>query len=156
NEFKAAPGIYMTLRAARLRVEDHPRLEAMLRELCEAFEVSLPPHILVGLQPEMVASVGTVFCPEGELEGGTLCFPLTTSHVLSISEFRFLTGEALLNLHASVSEKRKDFLSTFESARDVLTNLDESRRDWSWLPKWGVHPFLVVLRLVFVASMRFP
>src|SRR5262249_17866194 len=156
SEFKAAPGIYLTLRASRLRLQDHPRLEATLRELSEAFEVSLPPHILVGLQPELVAAIGTVFCPEGELEGGTLCFSLPTSSVLSVNEFRFLTGEALLELHAGASEKRKDFLSTFESARDILTNLDESRRDWSWFPKWGLHPFLVVVRLVAVASMRFP
>ena len=156
NEFKAAPDIYLSLWASRLEVEDHPRLQAMLQELCEAFEVSLPPHILVGLQPELVAAIGTVFCPEGELEGGTLCFSLPTSSILSINELRYLTGQALLELHAGASEKRKDFLSTFEAARDVLTNLDQSMRDWSWFPKWGFHPFLVVVRLVAVAAMRFP
>src|SRR5262249_15394662 len=97
-----------------------------------------------------------VFCPEGELDGGTLCFSLPAALVLSINEFRFLTGEALLDLHAGLSQKRKDFLSTFESARDVLTNLNESMREWSWFPKWGFHPFLIVIRLVAVAAMRFP
>ncbi|HET6840239.1 MAG TPA: hypothetical protein VFK06_00885 [Candidatus Angelobacter sp.] len=156
SELSATPDIYMTLRASRLQVEDHPKLEAVMRELSEAFRVPLPRHILVGLQPELIPTIGTVFCPDGELEGGTLCFSLTTASMLSINEFRFLTGEALLNLHAGLRQKRKDFLSTFESARDVLTNLDESMREWSWFPKWGFHPFLIVIRLVAVAAMRFP
>jgi hypothetical protein len=156
SELSATPDVYITLWASRLQVKDHPRLDAMLHELSEAFRVPPPRHILVGLQPGLITTIGTVFCAEGELDGGTLCFSLPTASMLSINEFRFLTGEALLDLHAGLSQKRKDFLSTFESTRDVLTNLDESIREWSWFPKWGFHPFLVVIRFVAVAAMRFP
>jgi hypothetical protein len=156
SDLNSTPGIYLTLRARRLDLKDHPKLSAMLSEISEALQVPLPPHSLVGLQPELLATIGTVFCPAGELEGGTLCFSLPTSSVVSVSEFRSLTGEALLALHAGLNERRKDFLSSSEGAADVLRSLDESRREWSWFPKWGIHPFLVVVRLVAVAAMRFP
>jgi hypothetical protein len=150
------PGIYVTLRALRLQLDEHPKLETLMHELSKDLQVPLPRHILLGLQPAFLTFVRTVFCPDGELEGGVLCFPLPSSSVLSILEFRALTGEALLDLHASLTEGRKEFLATTEGANDVVTNLNAGMQDWSWLPKWGLHPFLVVLRLVVVAAMRFP
>jgi hypothetical protein len=150
------PGIYLTLRAIPLQLQDHPQLDIVVRQLAGQLNVPLPRHILLGLQPALLAISGTVFCPDGELDGGVLCLSLPACSVLSISEFRALLGEALLTIHTSLADARKDFLSTTEGARDVVTNLSESMKEWSWLPKWGLHPFLVVVRLVAVAALKFP
>jgi hypothetical protein len=112
------PGTYVTLRALRIQLTDHPKLATVMRELSEDLHVPLPRHFLLGLQPSLLKIIGTVFCPDGELEGGVLCFSLPSSSVLSIVEFRALAGEALLNLHASLTEGRKEFLSTSEGAND--------------------------------------
>ena len=60
SELSATPDIYMTLWASRLQVKDHPKLDAMMRELGEAFGIPQPRHILVGLQPELMTTIGTV------------------------------------------------------------------------------------------------
>jgi hypothetical protein len=150
------PGIYLTLRAIPLPLENHPKLDSLARELAEQLNVPLPRHILVGLQPALLNISGTVFCPDGELDGGVLCLSLPACSVLSISEFRALLSEALLSIQTSLADARKDFLSTTEGARDVVTNLNESMKEWSWLPKWGLHPFLVIARLVAVSALKFP
>src|SRR4051812_10164599 len=64
------PGVYLTLRAARIQLDQHPKLAAVLQEIAETIGAPLPPYILVGLQPELLWTTGTVFCPDGELEGG--------------------------------------------------------------------------------------
>src|SRR5207302_2231287 len=87
--------------------------------------------------------------------GGVLCLSLPTSSILSIAEFRALAGEALLRLQADLREGRAQFLSTTEAAKDVLTGLDYTMQQWSWVPKvW--HPALVVLWILLVVAMRFP
>jgi hypothetical protein len=134
------PRIYVTLRALPIRLEEHPKLEELLLDLSKIHGVALPAHILVGLQPDLLTAAGTVFCPEGRLDGGAICFSSPTCSVLSSAEFRSLTGEALVELQSSVNEKREELLSTTQTARDVLKDLDESMREWSWFPKWGLHP----------------
>jgi hypothetical protein len=150
------PGIYLTLRALKIDLAAHPRLQSQITELSEALGVSLPRHILAGRQPNIFATVGTVFCPAGELEGGVLCLSLPICAVLNLAEFRSLTGEAMLNLDTWLREGRKELLSATEGAQDVLRHLDESMREWSWLPKRFFHPYVVAFRLVAVAAMRLP
>lgn len=150
------PGIYLTLRARRLDLEHHFRLYSLLKETAEQLNVPLPAHILVGLQPELLTTSSTVFCPDGELEGGVVCLSLPACSLLSIPEFSAMLGEALLRIHDSTVANEKDFLSTNEAAADVARSLDASRKEWSWLPKWGIHPFVLALRLVLVATMKFP
>jgi hypothetical protein len=150
------PGIYLTLRAARIQLDQHPKLATMLRELGETNQVPVPPHILVGLQPELFWTIGTVFCPDGELEGGALCLSLPTSSILSVAEFRALTGQALLGLQAGLTESRTQFLSTTEAAKDALKDLDDTMARWSWRPRLGFYPPLVIFWFALVASMRFP
>lgn len=147
------PGVYLTLRAVRIQVDQHPKLATELHELGEATGVPLPAHILLGLQPEMLWTTGTVFCPDGELDGGVLCLSLPTSSILSIAEFRALAGEALLGLHAWLREGRAQFISNQEAANDVLANLNDTMQQWSWLPKIGIHP---ALWIILIAAMRLP
>ena len=148
------PGVYVTLRALAIQLENHPRLEEVLLELQEVLGVPLPLHILVGLQPELIWTTGTVFTPGGELTGGVLCVSLPASSILSIPEFRALAGEAMLGLAASRTDDRDEFVSTSEAAKDFLAGLDDSMRQWR--PKLILHPFVLLLWLAFIATMRFP
>jgi hypothetical protein len=127
-----------------------------MRELTDTLRVPLPPHILVGLQPEMLSIVGPTFCPEGELHGGVLCLSLPLASVLSVPEFSALVGEAFLFLHSCTMEGRNQLQTTTEAARQVVTNLKMSMDEWRWFSTHFVHPFLLVVRLVAVAAIRFP
>jgi hypothetical protein len=109
----------------------------------------------VGLQPELFWTIGTVFCPD-ELEGGVLCLSLPTSSILSLAEFRALTGEALLGLQAGLAERRTQLLSTTEAAKDALSDLDDTMKQWSWRPGFVFHPAILGFWFILVASMRFP
>jgi len=150
------PGVYLTLRATRIQLDQHSKLAVELQEIAEATTVPLPSHVLLGLQPELFWTTATVFCPDGELEGGVLCLSLPTSSILSIAEFRALTAEALHGLQAGLREGRTQFLSTTEAAKDVLTDLNQTMHQWSWRPRLGFHPALVVFWFAIVAAMRFP
>ena len=150
------PGVYVTLRAKRVDLNCHRKLAEKLRELTDTLQVPLPPHILVGLQPEMLTIVGPTFCPEGELHGGVLCLSLPLASVLSVAEFSALAGEAFLFLHSCTMEGRSQFQATSEAARQVVTNLKMSMDEWRWFSRYFIHPFLIVLRLVAVAAIRFP
>lgn len=150
------PGIYLTLRAARVRLEEHPRLQAEMTDVAQELGIPLPSHILVGLQPEMLETVATVFCSEGELHGGVLCLSLPESSILSIAEFRALLAEALVRLQASLNENRAQFLSGTEGANDMVKNLDQTIKDWSWWPRILPHPYFILFWWAIVAAMRFP
>lgn len=156
NGFHNEPGIYVTLRAVRIDLADHPKLENELRELTESLGVALPPHILVGLQPEFLSSTATVFCPDGELHNGVLCLSLPTSSILSIAEFRAMTSELLVRVQTSVKENVTQFHSIQEGANDMLRSLNDTIKRWSWLSRWSIHPYLIVFRVIIVAAMRFP
>ena len=150
------PGICMTLRAMRIDTTSHPKLHAELTEVTQALGMPIPRHVLVGLQPELISTVGTVFCPDGELKGGVLCLSLPTSSILSIPEFRALVGETLVYLHTPVSESREQFISVTQGAEDVLRDLQETMKTWTWIPKWFIHPYFMVFWIIVVAAMRFP
>jgi hypothetical protein len=76
--------------------------------------------------------------------------------MLSIPEFRAITGEAMAGLHAWLKEGRTQFLSTSEAAREVLNSLDDTMRQWSWCPRIFIHPTYILLRALMIAAMRFP
>src|SRR5271166_2734295 len=63
------PGVYATLRVKRLELSEHPRLAKTMHDLSEALDAPIPRNLVVGLQPETVGLAGTVFCPDGELDG---------------------------------------------------------------------------------------
>lgn len=152
----AQPGTFLTLRAALIQPDEHPKLGRLLLEVAESNQVSLPSAILVGLQAELFCTTSTVFCPDGEFAGGVLCLSLPTSSILSIDEFRALMGEALMGLQRDLEERRSEFHSTMEAAKDALNGIDDTMRQWTWLPKFGFHPYLMAFWIVLVAAMRFP
>lgn len=150
------PGVYMTLRAQRINPADHPRLHNELIALSQDLGIPLPPHILVGLQPELLGSTATVFCPDGELNGGVLCLSLPASNLLSIAEFRALAGEALVQIQAALHDNRTQFFSINEGANDAVRNLNETMKEWSWVPRVMIHPYFILFWIIAVAAMRFP
>jgi len=149
------PGIYATLRVKRLELSEHPRLAQTMQDLSEALQAPLPRHIVAGLQPETLTVAGTVFCPDGELEGGVLCLSLPLARITSMAEFSAVVGENMLALHASGNEARLDLQSNVEQARQVVSNLQASLDHWRWFPKYFLHPYFIALRFVPVAAMKF-
>jgi len=145
-----------TIRAKLLDLADHPQLAALLREISQTHQVPLPDNILVGLQPELLWRTGTIFCPEAELRGSTIYLSWPLARLLSVAEFSALAGQGLLHLQSCLTERRSELTSTVEGARGVVNNLNASMKDWSWFPKWGLHPVFIALRMVGVAAVRFP
>ena len=144
------PGVYLTLRAEHIQLDQHPKLSRLPNR------APLPRAILVGLQARLFSTTRTVFCPDGELEGGVLCLSLPASFVLSVAEFRALVGEALLRLQKDLSEGRAELLSSTEAANGVLSGIDDTMQQWSWWPRFGFHPAVLVFWFVLIASMRLP
>ena len=116
---------------------------------------AIPGHVVVGLQPETLGLIGTVFCPDGELDGGVLCLSLPFARITSLAEFRAVVGEHMLALHTCGGEARLDLQSHVEQARQVVMSLQASIKEWGWMPKHFLHPYYIVLRLVPVAAMKF-
>ena len=150
------PGVYTTWRALKLDLNEHPRLQSELHALSESLRAPLPQNIMVGLQPVLLARLGTVYYPGGELRGGTMCLPFSLCSVLSLPEFRSLPGEALLDLQAWLSEGREELVSTTKSAHEAIQHLEASMKEWSWLPKIALHPYWIVFRAIFIAAIRLP
>jgi hypothetical protein len=151
------PGVYQTFRAARIRLEDHPRLQAEMTDVAQELGIPLPPHVLLGLQPELRETTATVFCSEGELQGGALRLSLPASSILSVEEFRALVAEALVRLQSSLNENRAQFVSINEGANDIVKNLDQTMKNWSWWePRILGVPYFILMWFGIVAVMRFP
>lgn len=154
---RSDPGVYQTWRAVRIRLDEHPRLQAEMMDVVRELGISPPPHVLVGLQPELLETTATVFCSEGELKGGALRLSLPASSILSVEEFRGLLAEALVRLQSSLNENRAQFVSISEGANDIVKHLGQTIKDWSWLQlRIPGFPLLIVWWFVIVAAMRFP
>lgn len=149
------PGVYLTLRAARVFPEQHPRLAQVLKEATESVGALLPV-ILVGLRAESFSTTSTVFCPDGEFREGVLYLSLPSSAILSITEFRALAGEALMRLQAELQEARSEFHSTSIAAEDAVNGIDDTMRQWSWWPKFAFPIQLYPFWLILVVAIRFP
>jgi hypothetical protein len=111
--------------------------------------------VLIGLRTDFSSITNNVLCPDGELEGGALYLSLPTSRILTVLEFEALAAHALLILHAGLSQRQKEFLATLEQADELYRLVEDNSDEWSIL-EWGIHPAMLFVGLVVIASLRLP
>jgi hypothetical protein len=129
-----------------------PELFVVLDRLCNSLHLEKPPHILLGIDPNISCTKQTVLLEGGALEGGTLHLSLPLCRLLSEAEMTSLISAELLMSQlvapdwgawltrtqqkwAQIRKRLEDGpLPVFRIAFGILWDWLDLWRDWQTLP----------------------